>query len=241
MKRSERDHAVYWPAFADLLTALVVVLVCTFAVIPGIRGPKPVPPDNEKRETGSKEGLPQSQSQYENEVLLAKRDLVLTELRKTFPNRVSRGDWIEIRLCTFTSDSVPDIELRRCRQDLRAVADTMINGTLLKALEEKHALVLPTAYLRARTGATSGGSSFLRAPFREAQDCFTSKGAAFSWRMSDPQYIERGNRKGGDIALVLFGRLRDADRKNIQEHWDAGNWDWLKQFKRETATAGKTR
>lgn len=231
------DHDVYWPAFADLLTALVVVLLSTFAVISKAPRDAAQRPVSTAEGHGSNEGLPQAEWQYESEILMAKRELLLPNLLRVFRGRVARGEWLEIRLCAFESGAISEDEIRECRESVRLTADTIAQSTFLKGIEEKYSVVLAAFYLRARTGSGNPSESAIKTKLSDAKEYFMTKGGIVSGRMNEEQYIERGNRRGSEISLVFSGRLRETDHKTIHDHWTQKDWDWLKDFKLRSSSA----
>ena len=78
-------------------------------------------------------------------------------------------------------------------------ADAMKDGSLLKVLEDKYALAVPTLYIRARTGDHGGSASF-QSGTKESKRVFAAEGAGLTQRISDSQYIQRA---AGKVATSL--------------------------------------
>ena len=151
--RSRRDHgneALYWPAFADIMTVLVVVLLCMFAAI-GMSPQKPPEPTPPTIRTGRDPG--KTLPEFEATVLADRRRCVSKELRAS--GGTTFNEAFQLRLCNFKAGSNVPENPNTCMATLENLNETFTHLPRLELLESRYSVRFGRLYLRASTGLGS--------------------------------------------------------------------------------------
>jgi len=223
VRRRKQHEQVYWPAFADLLTVLVVVLLTAVATAnrpsPPVVPPSPQPP-----------ALPKTQTEFENALLGVRQRCILKDLRQSTPFPIRSGGLsaIEIPICSVAENG----DRTGCIDAMRVTTAALASANLIPRIERERLVVFVSMSLRATGGRHSPIASRLGDELALCVDLLrmSRSGALARVTMNPEQYIETGPAaRPGEMVLAMRLGLPEADRLSINAMW-GNSWDALQQL-----------
>jgi hypothetical protein len=233
--RHTQSHPVYWPAFADILTVVIVILMCTLAIhrdgdsLPG--GQKSAP-GNHTTEIHTKlvDAPAASVTEFRSDILHRKSACVTKYLQARL-GTLSVRSGPEIRICTFSAN-----DAQTCRQSLNDVTSAL-SKTTLDQLEMNAGVDVATVFVRVRTGLNSPATTVAKSLLNDAHEALRLHfDQSWSSHLGNQHYEEEGDlSRNSDLALAIVTRLRKQDVDFIRDRWDKQDWAALEK-QRELAS-----
>jgi hypothetical protein len=227
MRRHTRREAVYWPAFADILTALVVVLIWFVVAKPGekverfkkdgnaVAAPAATPTDDPREE------IAKTLSEYEEDVRQSRMLQLAAGLQGM------QGLRFERQVAQVCSDigavHVDDIE-PGCE---RKLDELPVKEFITKLKEAERQAGLGPVRIQVQSMCRSGCTSYSRVKELEARAESILRGVDND-RTLPSKYEEREKARPG-INLVLSCSLTTSEVEEIKKKWKANDIDWLKK------------
>lgn len=226
--RHRNQHSVYWPAFADILTVVIVVLICTLAIRD--KAPPPPPPlcstcSPDGEITGN---LPKTIEEFKLEVLANRSRCLNGHLRDRFGPEFVRPNSSELRICSFTGENGTECD---------AATTTLLSSLRANSPEsfESGDAVTLTAYFHARTGLNSPSAETAKHSLTAAHDRIRAQASAWSTRLTTPVYQEEGSAsRRSEVGLYLVPRLRKSESEKIAELWRTSKRNDLERLLAQT-------
>ncbi len=235
-RRQYHSEAVYWPAFADIMTVLVVVLLCTFAAIErsSSRRGEGAAGAHESEYTATS-GTPfpgKTFEEYKSAVLENRRHCVLSELRKEGNNTLNNS--FQVKLCTFKANLEGQAHSHECQAALDATGKAFEESQHFSDLEATYSLQFGPPRLRATTGLSNANGPIIKDQLKEAQAQFTTLGnGTFSFFKYAPaiEYSEEGPaNRDGEMSLIMTTGLSGDLTHKIDQMWKAKDTSGLEEM-----------
>jgi hypothetical protein len=225
--RGNASHPVYWPAFADILTVVIVMLICILAVNQNERArpvptTAPAPPIRTENAGPVKEAPAATVVEFENKILADRNKCLIAQLRSLLrAGAVESGP--AIRVCGFSKNDGGS-----CRRSLDEIV-TNLAGHSLRELEAQTGVNVQSVFLQARTGFNSSSAPFAKALLTESHETLRSRvEQSWSSRLAGDHYEEQGvPERGTELTLVLATRLPAQEMKDINDLWKKEKWNEL--------------
>jgi hypothetical protein len=237
--RSRSQHsggAFYWPAFADLMTVLVVVLLCAFAATKKESdqppGPGPARPPRPP--------IQQTLEQYKSDVLAGRRSCALKAFNKG--SDIKFNDPFQIEICSFASGSEPADGPNKCLTFLQKTEDSLTHAPSLESFESEYLIRFGRLYLQAITGLGNTDGEILKKRLNETQDYLKTltTGPLGRFELQSPTYLERGRASGpSEITFGIKVELEPALKSRIEKLWHDESWPDLLHIRQQSHSCEK--
>jgi hypothetical protein len=212
--RQRRFDSVYWPAFADILTVVIVVLVCTLVSVLESK-PSKVSTRDVPQPPGVASGKPEpTRDEYLASLREARAKCLGADIRKA-------GLALTIPLCRFD-----DRRGNVCAPELESLARSL---TTLKPDELTRRSGLDFwIQLRAVTELNGSFGPQARDALARGQDALRAV-ALWSQRLRDQSYQERPRSGAGGLYFDVTYHLQDAEEQEVERQWDDREYAALEQ------------
>jgi hypothetical protein len=233
--RHTQSHPVYWPAFADILTVVVVMLMCTLAIHRDGDSPREAQksaPGNHTTETHTKlVDAPAASVQEFRSDILHRKSVCMTKYLQARLGTVPVRSGPEIRICTFSAD-----DAETCRQSLNDITSAL-SKTTLDQLEMNAGVGVSTIFVRVRTGLNSTATTVAKSLLNDAHEAVRLHfDQSWSLHLGNQHYEEEGDSsRNSDLALAIVTTLRKQEVDLIRDRWDEQDWAAL-ETQRELAS-----
>jgi hypothetical protein len=239
--RSRSQHsggAFYWPAFADLMTVLVVVLLCAFAATKK----ESDQPHSGDRGTAdpARSRIPQTLEQYESDILVGCRRCALQAFNKG--SGIKLNDPFQIELCRFASGSELADGPNQCLTALQKTEDSFAHAPSLESLESEYLISFGRLYLQANTGLGNTDGEILKKRLNETQDYLKAltTGPLGRFELQRPAYLEQGPAsRPSEITFGINVELEPALKRRIGKLWYDERWTDLLDIRQKSHSCEK--
>lgn len=216
--RQRRSDPVYWPAFADIFTVVVVVLVCTLVSVLESKPSEPPGPIEVPKQRGVTSGKPEpTRDEYLSSLREARAKCLATSIRKA-------GLALSMPLCRFddTQDRVCASEVEKLSRHLRSLDPNEL--TRVSHLDL-------AIQLRAVTELNGNFGAQAREALARGQEALRGI-PLWSERLRDQTYQERPRAGAGALYFDITYRLQSTEQQEVERQWDDREYAALEQRRR---------
>lgn len=213
-----RSDPVYWPAFADILTVVVVVLVCTLVSVLESKPPEPPGPVQGPKRAGVPSGKPEpTRDEYLASLREARAKCLATSIRKA-------GLALSMPLCRFddSRDRACASEVAKLSENLRSLDPNELTRVSRLDLGIQ---------LRAVTELNGGFGARAREALARGQEALRGI-PLWSERLRDPTYQERPRVGAGALYFEITYRLQRTEQQEVERQWEDREYAALEQRRR---------
>jgi hypothetical protein len=229
---SNSSDGVYWPAFADVMTVLVVVLLCMFAAVNHQQDASSTKnhEDSDKNSPTGGTDLPSKTREEFKSVVLADRLQCVLKQRRDLG--VVSNTSLQLTLCTYPSSSkLPESE-DACLDNLKVVNNRLMARPTLESIENDLSLQVRSLSLQVNAGLQSEYGEILRKRIVQPQEYrdVLNGGALRSFPLVS-KYEAQGNSNRSSMALVITMSLNPEVNDKIDAYWKSDQAQLLQSLR----------
>lgn len=213
-----RSDPVYWPAFADILTVVVVVLVCTLLSVLESKPSEPLGALESSKARAIPSGKPEpTRDEYLASLREARAKCLATSLRKA-------GLALSMPLCRFD-----DIRDRACASEVETLSQSLRTLDPNELTRVSHLDL--GIQLRAVTELNGNFGAQAREALARGQEALRGI-PLWSERLRDQTYQEKPRAGAGALYFDITYRLQSTELQEVERQWDDQDYAALEQRRR---------
>ena len=222
-RRSSPSESLYWPAFADIMTVTVVVLICTFAAMKKPLEPPQSSPSGVSGQTGTTGGsdLPvKTPAEFKSVVLKNRMECLL----KRRPDLGTKdGSSFVSRLCSFPNPTQRSGDVETCLTQFKSVNERLNGGLSLESLEHFYSVKFDRFFIRVDAGLDSADGENLKRQIvgpeysKYVNALHIASLGKSAWE--DPEYSARGASNRSTMTFGIAMQLKRELNDRIDKLW----------------------